>query len=214
MAKYTGADCRLCRREGEKLGLKGDKCTSDKCPFLKRSYVPGQHGQGRKKVSEYGQQLREKQKCKRIYGLQEKQFKKYYEKAEKMRGITGENMLCLLERRLDNVVYRLGLGLSRAHARQLVNHGLITVDGNVVSIPSFLIKKDQVISIKARERSKAKNSENKSHFDELKEQKVSLAPEWLVMDNATLTGKVDRLPVRSDIRENISEHMIVELYSK
>ena len=140
MAKYTGADCRLCRREGTKLYLKGEKCTSEKCPFNKRPNPPGQHGAARKKATGYSIQLREKQKTKRIYGLCEKQFHGYFTMAEKMRGVTGENMLALLERRLDNVVYRIGLGSSRAMARQIVNHGLVTVNGKRVNIPSYLIK--------------------------------------------------------------------------
>ena len=148
MARYTGPDCRQCRREGEKLFLKGEKCYSEKCPFAKNSTPPGQHGADRKKNSEYATQLREKQKTKRIYGLCEKQFRGYYDKAEKMRGITGENMLILLERRLDNTVYRLGLASSRSQARQIVNHGLITVNGKCVNIPSFLVKKGDVIGVK------------------------------------------------------------------
>ena len=147
MSKYTGPDCRQCRREGAKLFLKGDRCYSAKCALVKRSSVPGQHGVSRKKITDYGQQLREKQKTKRIYGLGEKQFHNYYLKAEKMRGVTGTNMLVLLERRLDNVVYRLGLGTSRAQARQIVNHGLITVNGKKVNIPSYLVSVGDIIAV-------------------------------------------------------------------
>lgn len=207
MAKYTGADCRLCRREGCKLYLKGDKCFTDKCVVVKRPTAPGQHGTGRKKPSEYAVQLREKQKTKRIYGLCEKQFKGYFDKAEKMRGITGENMLVLLERRLDNVVYRLGLGLSRAHARQLVNHGLVTVNGSRVNIPSYLIKAGDVIAVK-------ENKVDKTVFTDVKSGKTENLPAWLEFDNATLTGKVLVLPKREDIDIQVEEHLIVELYSK
>jgi len=148
MAKYTGPDCRLCRREGCKLFLKGDKCYSEKCVMNKRPVAPGEHGVSRKKQSAYCQQLREKQKAKRIYGLTEKQFHRYYLMAEKLRGIVGENMLILLERRLDNVIYRMGIGISRAQARQLVNHGHITINGNKVDIPSYLIKAGDVVAVK------------------------------------------------------------------
>ena len=147
MARYTGAVCRLCRREGLKLYLKGDRCYSEKCAFAKRAYAPGQHGQSRKKVSEYGLQLREKQKARRIYGVQENQFRTYYEKANRQKGVTGENLLRLLERRLDNVVYRLGFASSRIDARQLVRHGHFTVNGKKVNIPSYLISVGEVIAL-------------------------------------------------------------------
>ena len=147
MAKYTCADCRQCRREGQKLFLKGERCTSKKCALERRATVPGQHGQARKKASEYSVQLREKQKAKRAYGLLEKQFHSYYEEAERMRGVTGENMLALIERRLDNVVYRMGIGASRAQCRQIVNHGHITVNGKLVDIPSYQVKVGDVIAI-------------------------------------------------------------------
>lgn len=207
MARYTGPDCRQCRREGEKLFLKGEKCYSDKCPFAKNSTPPGQHGADRKKNSEYATQLREKQKTKRIYGLCEKQFRGYYDKAEKMRGITGENMLILLERRLDNTVYRLGLASSRSMARQIVNHGLITVNGKCVNIPSFLVKKGDVIGVK-------ENKADKKVFSGIKEAKTLNLPKWLTFDNATMTGNVIALPERADVEQKIEEHMIVELYSK
>ena len=207
MAKYTGPDCRQCRREGVKLFLKGAKCVSEKCPLAKRPTVPGQHGTSRKKASGYSIQLREKQKTKRIYGLCEKQFKGYFDKAETMRGITGENMLILLERRLDNVVFRLSLATSRAQARQIVNHGLITVNGENVNIPSFLVKKGDVIAVK-------ENKKDKKIFEELKAANSIGLPKWLEFDNATLTGKVVELPERSDVEQKIEEHLIVELYSK
>ena len=207
MAKYTGADCRLCRREGCKLYLKGDKCFSDKCAVVKRPTAPGQHGTSRKKPTGYSIQLREKQKTKRIYGLMEKQFRGYYDKADKMRGQTGDNMLILLERRLDNVVFRMGLGLSRSHARQLVNHGLLTVNGSRVDIPSYLIKAGDVVSVK-------ENKLEKTVFTDVKTSKTDNLPAWLEFDNATLTGKVVCLPTRADVDFAVEEHLIVELYSK
>jgi small subunit ribosomal protein S4 len=207
MAKYTGPDCRQCRREGCKLFLKGDKCFSDKCVVAKRPKVPGQHGDMRKKFSGYSVQLREKQKCKRIYGLAEKQFKSYYNKAEVLRGVTGDNMLSLLERRLDNVVYRLGLGVSRAQARQIVNHSLITVNGKIVNIPSYLVSVGDVIAVK-------EGKKDKKVFDEVKQTKISDMPKWLEMNNELLTGKVIALPTREDIDVSVEEHLIVELYSK
>lgn len=207
MAKYTGADCRLCRREGAKLFLKGDKCYSDKCVFLTRNVAPGQHGNSRRKPSEYNIQLRMKQKTKRIYGLCEKQFKGYFNKAEKLRGITGENMLILLERRLDNVVFRLGLGASRAHARQVVNHGHITVNGSRVNIPSYLVKVGDVISVK-------ENKVDKTLFADIKTGKTTNLPKWLEFANESLTGKIVALPTREDVDMDIEEHLIVELYSK
>ena len=207
MAKYTGADCRLCRREGCKLYLKGDKCYSDKCAVVKRPTAPGQHGTARKKPTGYSVQLREKQKTKRIYGLCEKQFRGYYDMAEKMRGITGDNMLVLLERRLDNVVFRLGLGLSRAHARQIVNHGHITVNGSRVNIPSYLVKAGDIIAVK-------ENKVDKTLFADIKAGKTENLPSWLEFDNATLTGKVLELPTREGLDIAVEEHLIVELYSK
>lgn len=207
MAKYTGADCRICRREGCKLFLKGDKCYSAKCTLAKRPTVPGQHGTGRKKASGYAIQLREKQKTKRAYGILEKQFKTYYDKAEKMTGMTGENMLILIESRLDNVVYRLGLGSSRSMARQIVNHGHITVNGVNVNIPSYLVKAGDVIAVKS-------NKVDKPMYAEIKAGNTVNLPKWLSFDNATLTGKVERMPAREDIDLTISEHLIVELYSK
>ena len=207
MATYRDAKCRLCRREGGKLFLKGDKCYTGKCPYEKRPVAPGQHGVSRKKVSEYGQQLREKQKVKRIYGVQEGQFREYYEKADRMKGITGENILSLLERRLDNVIFRMGVGASRAQARQLVNHGHFTVNGKKVNIPSYTVKKGDVIAVRE---SKASNK----YFTAIKGMKVGSMPKWLEFDPEKLEGKILELPAREDIDSQISEHMIVELYSK
>lgn len=207
MATYREAKCRLCRREGGKLFLKGDKCYNGKCPFEKRPTPPGAHGLGRKKVSEYGQQLREKQKVKRIYGVQEGQFRAYYAKADRMKGITGENMLSLLERRLDNVIFRMGIGVSRSQSRQLVNHGHFLVNGKKVNIPSYIVKVGDVITVK-----ECKTS-NK-YFEELKATKGGNTPKWLEFDNEKLQGKILALPQREDIDSQIAEHMIVELYSK
>jgi small subunit ribosomal protein S4 len=207
MATYREAKCRLCRREGGKLFLKGDKCYNGKCPFEKRPAVPGQHGAARKKISEYGQQLREKQKVKRIYGVQEGQFRTYYEQADRMKGITGENMLSLLERRLDNVVFRMGVGVSRAQARQLVNHGHFTVNGKKVNIPSYIVKVGDVIAVK-------ENKTSNKYFEAIKTMKVANMPKWLEFNPEKLEGKILALPVREDIDSQIAEHMIVELYSK
>ena len=207
MAKYTGADCRLCRREGCKLFLKGERCLTKKCALERRPVVPGVHGQARKKQTEYSLQLREKQKVKRAYGLQEKQFRKYYDKAENMRtGIVGENMLSLLERRLDNVVYRMGIGASRAESRQIVSHGHITVNGKSVNIPSYQVNVDDVIAIK-------ESKKDKAMFKDLKDVKVVM-PKWLEFNAEKLTGKINALPTREDIDLNIQEHLIIELYSK
>ena len=206
MAKYTDADCRLCRREGAKLFLKGDRCLSKKCAMERRPVIPGVHPSSRKKPTEYLTQLREKQKVKRAYGLLEKQFHGYYEEAERLRGKTGENMLSLLERRLDNVVYRMGLASSRAASRQLVNHGHICVNGRRVTIPSYLVKVNDVISVK-------ENKTKKAPFVAVKETRV-VVPKWLEFSTEKLTGKVVTLPAREDIDLNIEEHLIVELYSK
>lgn len=208
MAKYTGADCKLCRREGTKLFLKGDRCYTQKCAVAKRPTPPGQHGAGRKKVTEYGLQLREKQKAKRIYGLCEKQFKGYYLKADNMRGITGENMLILLERRLDNVIYRMGIGSSRAQARQLVSHGHVTVNGKCVDIASYITNTGDIIGIK-------ENKRDNAFFKEIKEMKKSgNLPKWLDFDPQHLEGKILAKPQREDVDLTIEERMIVELYSK
>ncbi|MBO4694733.1 MAG: 30S ribosomal protein S4 [Clostridia bacterium] len=206
--KYTGPDCRQCRREGCKLYLKGARCNSENCSFDRKKSAPGQHGKGRKKQSGYSLQLREKQKAKRIYGLTEKQFLLYYRKATEMKGVTGELMLELLERRLDNVVYRLGLGASRAMSRQIVTHGHITVNGKLVNIPSYLVKKGDIIAVKEA------HKESKM-FDAAKKDKQLSLKSWLSFDNTTLTGTVVELPTRADIEDiEIKEHLIVELYSK
>ena len=208
MARYTGPDCRLCRREGAKLFLKGDRCYSANCAMNKRAVAPGQHGAARKKVTEYATQLREKQKAKRIYGVSEKQFHMYYVEADRRKGVTGENMLSLLERRLDNVVYRLGFGVSRSQARQLVNHAHITVNGKKVNIPSYIVKAGDVVAVK-------ENKVNNTFFKELKERKPNgVIPKWLEVDMEKLSGKVIALPVREDIGMDIREQLIVELYSK
>ena len=208
MAKYTDADCRLCRREGCKLFLKGDRCISPKCAMEKRPVVPGQHGLGRKKVSDYGMQLREKQKVKRAYGLLEKQFRENYEKATRMKGNVGENMLSLLERRLDNVVYRMGFASSRSQARQLVTHGHFTVNGKGVNIASYQVNLGDVVAVK-------ENKKDNNYFTALKGlEKNGAMPKWVDFDPETLTGKVLALPTREDIDSQIAEHMIVELYSK
>lgn len=207
MAKYTGADCRICRREGCKLFLKGERCTSKKCAMERRPNVPGVHGASRKKATEYSLQLREKQKVKKAYGLLEKQFRTYYDMANNQRtGIVGENMLSLLERRLDNVVYRMGIGASRKESRQIVNHGHITVNGKNVNIPSYLVKVDDVIAVK-------ENKKELPMFKELKDVKVVM-PKWLEFNTEKLTGKINAMPQRDDIDLNIREHLIVELYSK
>ena len=207
MAKYINADCRLCRREGTKLFLKGERCTSKKCAMEKRVGVPGMHPNSKKKPSEYLIQLREKQKVKRAYGLLEKQFHGYYEEAARMKGKTGEVMLSLLERRLDNVVYRLGLGASRAMARQIVNHTHIEVNGKVVNIPSYSVKPGQVVGV--REKSKSLEVVETS----LAGRNHSQYP-WIEWDAQTKSGKFLHKPERADIPENIKEQLIVELYSK
>lgn len=208
MARYTGATCRLCRREGEKLFLKGERCYTNKCAVSRRAYAPGQHGQQRKKLSEYGIQLREKQKARRFYGVLESQFRRYFELAEKRKGITGENLLQILESRLDNVVYRLGLATSRPEARQLVRHGHFTVNGKKVNIPSYLVKVGDVISLAE----KSRNSPKIKAITEITGGKV--IPKWLEYDPENFTGKVVSLPAREDIDLPIKEHLIVELYSK
>jgi len=208
MAKYTGSVCRLCRREGLKLFLKGDRCYTPKCSVDRRAYAPGEHGQRRRKVSEYGLQLREKQKARRIYGILEKQFRRYYEKAERQPGVAGENLLRLLERRLDNVVHRLGLGASRNEARQLVCHGHFTVNGRKVNIPSYLIKVGDVIAV----RSKSKES---PRIKELMERAADhTPPEWLEYEADQARGRVSALPEREQIDSPVQERLIIELYSR
>ena len=208
MARYTEAVCRQCRREGVKLYLKGDRCYGSKCAFEVRAYAPGQHGQARKKVSEYGIQLREKQKARRIYGMLERQFHNCFVRAEKQKGITGENLLIMLERRMDNVVYRLGLADSRSQARQLVTHGHISVNGERLDIPSAVVKAGDVISV-------MENSRGLEYFKGMAETLAKKTlPVWLVGDAQNLGGKVDRFPTREEIDLPIEEHLIVELYSK
>jgi len=209
MARYTDSVCKQCRREGAKLFLKGDRCYSAKCAVIKRNTPPGQHGQARqRKPKEYGTQLREKQKVRRAYGVGEKQFRKYYDMASNMRGVTGENMLSLLERRLDNVVYRLGFAPSRPMARQLVTHGHIRVDGAKIDIASYLVKAGQVLTIRERSR-------DIPYVKELREQGSSKpVSKWLELDAENLTGKVVSLPARDDIDLTIEEHLIVEYYSR
>ena len=206
MARYTGPSCRLCRREGQKLFLKGERCYSGKCAMEKRAYAPGQHGQNRKKASDYGLQLREKQKAKRFYGLQEAQFHNYFVKAEAKQGITGENLLIMLETRLDNTVFRMGFASSRKEARQLVTHGHFTVNGKKADIPSLQVKPGDVIAVKAKSTSSPK-------FKEIKEMTIS-TPEWVTIDTEKLEGKVLSVPTRAQIDTPVAEHLIVELYSK
>ena len=209
MARYTGPVCRLCRREGVKLFLKGDRCYSGKCAMEKRSYAPGQHGQRRSKQSEYGMQLREKQKARRIYGVLEGQFETYFDEAERKKGVTGENLLSLLERRLDNVVYRMGMAESRRDARQLVLHGHFRLNGKKVTVPSISVKVGDVISL--REESKASPK-----FKELieKMQATKVTPKWLECNSENITAKVVAIPEKSDIDYEFEEQLIVELYSK
>lgn len=208
MARYTGAVCRMCRREGQKLFLKGERCYSDKCSFTHRAYAPGQHGQGRKKLSEYGIQLREKQKTRRFYGVLESQFESYFEAAERKSGTTGENLLRILESRLDNVVYRLGFASSRAEGRQLVVHGHFTVNGKKVDIPSFQVKEGDVIAVCEKSRG---NDKIKSVVES---NGSRVAPMWLDLNRETLEGKVIRLANREDIDLDVQELLIVEYYSK
>ena len=207
MARYTDAVCRQCRREGQKLFLKGERCYSDKCAINRRSFAPGQHGKARKKLSEYGLQLREKQKARRYYGVLEGQFHHYFEMAERKAGITGENLLQILESRLDNVVFRLGIAPTRAAARQLVSHKHITVDGEVVNIPSYAVKPGQVIGVRERSKSLEVIANSLAGFNHSKYP-------WLEWDDNSKVGKLLHVPERADIPENIKEHLIVELYSK
>ena len=210
MARYTDAVCRLCRRQQEKLFLKGTKCNTEKCPVARRNYVPGQHGQAktRMKSSNYGLQLREKQKVKRIYGVLERQFRRYFDTASKTKGVTGKVLLQLLERRLDNVIFRLGLGLSRSGARQTVRHNFVYVNSHRVNIPSFLIQKEDVVQIKAKDKSVARFKEA------LEITKDRTVPKWLEFNAAELKAVVTRLPEKEDISYSIQEQLIVELYSK
>lgn len=209
MGRYTEANCRLCRRQGEKLFLKGTRCYTPKCAVAKRAFAPGQHGQNtRSKLSNYGIQLREKQKVKRMYGVRERQFRKYFKVASKSKGVTGKVLLQLLERRLDNVIFRLGLAVSRSQARQEARHNFVYVNDRRVNIPSFLIEKDDLVEIRAKEKAMGKLKEN------LETNKERTVPSWLSFDKAGLKAKVVRLPEKGDIDSTIQEQLIVELYSK
>ena len=209
MARYTGSVCRLCRREGTKLFLKGDRCYGPKCAVAARpNTIPGEHAQARqRKQSEYGLQLREKQKAKRAYGVLENQFHRYFETAERQKGITGENLLILLERRLDNVVYRMGFGASRPQARQIVRHGHILVNGKKVDIPSYLVDVNDVITVREK-------SAEADHFKALREGTGRVIPKWLTVDNANLKATVAAMPAREDVDLTLQEQLIVELYSR
>ena len=208
MARYTGPVCRLCRREGKKLYLKGERCTSGKCALDRRSTAPGQHGAAKKKMGEYGVQLREKQSTRRYYGVLEKQFKNYYEEAARKEGMTGENLLVLLERRLDNTVFRMGLAESHREARQLVLHAHFTLNGKKVNIPSILVKAGDVIAVKEASRDSVKIKELAEALE------GQIKPKWLDVNSADLTAKVVNLPAREDIDFDFNEQLIVELYSK
>ena len=208
MARYINSVCKQCRREGMKLFFKGERCHTDKCSFERRSYAPGQHGQSRGKVSEYALQLREKQKVKRIYGLMEGQFRNLFGRADRVKGITGENLISLLERRLDNVVHRLGFSSSRREGRMLITQGLFRVNGKKVDIPSYCIKVDDTVEVEEKKRSVARFAEN------LKGAERRGLPEWLGLEADKFKGTVKRLPVRDDVTLPIQEQLIVELYSK
>jgi small subunit ribosomal protein S4 len=208
MGRHTGAVCRLCRREKDKLYLKGDRCYSDKCAIIRHAYPPGEHGQGRQKFSEYGLQLREKQKARRIYGVMERQFRLYFKEADRRRGVTGEVLLQLLESRLDSVVYRMGLARSRAEARQLINHGHFQVNGRKVDIASYLTRVGDVIAVR-------ENRRNKPVFKQIAEEKEQQGiVDWLEVDHEKMEGKVLRVPQRDEIDVPVTEHLIVELYSR
>ena len=209
MGRYTGPVCKLCRREKEKLFLKGSKCMTTKCPVERRGYVPGQHGQNRRsRLSDYGVHLREKQKIKRIYGLFEKQFRNYYKKADRMAGMTGNNLILLLERRLDNIVYRLGFAPSRKAARQLITHRHFNVNGRIVNIPSYITDEGDLIEV----RDKAKKME--VIHASMRRIKAENATPWLELDKANMLGKVIEIPEREQIPLEVKEHLVVELYSK
>jgi small subunit ribosomal protein S4 len=208
MARYTDSVCRLCRREGVKLFLKGERCYTDKCAIERRNYPPGQHGQARAKFSEYAIQLREKQKLRRIYGVLERQFRRYFHSAERGRGVTGEALLVLLERRLDNMVYRMGFANSRSEGRQLVRHGHCAINGRKVNIPSYLVRAGDVITIRESSRAIARIGEA------LEASQRRGIPDWLEVDRQTFTAKVKTLPLRADLTTPINEKLVVELYSK
>jgi len=208
LARYTDAKCRVCRREGQKLFLKGDRCFTDKCSYERRPYVPGQHGRGRKKISDYAIQLREKQKVRRMYGVLEKQFRSYFEQADMQKGVTGTNLLALLEMRLDNVIYRMGFANSRDQARQLVRHGVFQLNGRRVNIPSMQVSQADVVTVREESRK----------IPVIQEAQEVIArrgcPDWLEVDGPNLKGTIKARPVREDIQFPINEQLIVELYSK
>lgn len=208
MARYTGPVCRLCRREGTKLFLKGERCYTDKCAIERRAYPPGIHGQGHRKISDYGVQLREKQKVKRMYGLLEKQFRKYYHMASRMKGVTGENLISLLERRLDNAVYRAGLACNRTEARHLIRHGHFQLNGHKANVPSIQVRPGDVITVRERSKQMARIQEALAGVDRRG------FPAWVEVEKENLKATVKSYPVRSDVTATIAEHLIVELYSK
>ena len=208
MARYTDSVCRLCRREGLKLFLKGERCYTDKCAIERRNYPPGEHGQGRTKFSEYAVQLREKQKVKRMYGLMERQFRRYFTLAERSRGITGESLLLFLERRLDNMIYRMGFATSRAEARQLVRHGHFLIEGKKVDIPSYLVRPGQVVSVRERSRTVTRI------LEAIEQSERRRVPEWLEVQREAFSARVKALPTRADLTMPINEKLVVELYSK
>ena len=208
MARYTGPVCRHCRREGLKLFLKGERCYTDKCAIERRNYPPGEHGQARPKFSEYSIQLREKQKLRRIYGVLEGQFRRYFEMADRARGVTGETLLQLLERRLDNIVYRLGFATSRAEARQLVRHGHFRVNGRKVDVPSYLVRRGDVVTVRERSRKVSRIQESL----ELAQRRG--VPDWLEVNAESFAGTVKAFPARADLTMPINEKLVVELYSK
>ena len=208
MARYKDEQCRICRREGQKLFLKGSRCYSDKCSVTRRNYAPGDHGQKNKKLSEYGTQLSEKQKTKAFYGVGEKQFRKYFEMAENKKGITGEQLLQILESRIDNVVYRAGFGASRAQARQLVNHGHFEVNGKKVDIASYLVKPGDVIAVRENKK------DNKTIKENVEANHLKPVPDWIEKDDEKLQAKIVRLATREEVDIPVEEHLIVELYSK
>ena len=208
MARYCGSVCRICRRENQKLFLKGDRCYTEKCAFERRAYPPGQHGQGRIKFSEYGLQLREKQKIKKMYGLLEKQFRSYFHKADAAKGVTGNNLLSSLERRLDNVAYRSGFANSRSEARQLVRHGHFSVNGKRVDIPSYLVNKGDMVEVREKSRGVARLA---GALEAVKRREI---PQWLELDAAAMKTRVRDLPARDDVTAPMEERLVVELYSK
>lgn len=208
MARCIGSVCRLCRRENQKLFLKGDRCYTDKCAFERRGYPPGQHGQGRIKFSEYGLQLREKQKIKRIYGLLENQFRNLFEKADRMKGVTGSNLLSMLERRLDNVAYRSGFANSRAEARHLIRHGHFAVNGRRVNIPSYLVAKGDQVEVREKSKNLARIG---GALEAVKRREI---PQWIELDAANMKSRVRDLPARDDVTAPMEERLVVELYSK